>query len=70
MAKAMRVAGDKKGKGGKAMAMATRVAGERTATVMKRAMVTAMREAGKEERNGKSDTSNGNGKEDGKCKHR
>jgi hypothetical protein len=67
MGTAMRVAGDKEGKGGKAMvmAMATRVAYKRTATVTKRAISTQTREAGKEAGNGKGDTSNGNGKEDG-----
>ncbi len=34
----MRVAGNEEGKGGKAMAMATRVAGERMATATKKAM--------------------------------
>ncbi len=42
MAKAMRVAGDNEGKGGKAMAMATKIAGKWTATATKRAMVMAM----------------------------
>jgi hypothetical protein len=65
MAMAKRVVGDKEGKVGKAMAMATRMVGERTAMAMKRAMSMATREAGKEEGNGKGDTSNGNGKEDG-----
>jgi hypothetical protein len=36
MATVMRVAGDEEGKGGKAMAMTTRVAGKRTAMVTKR----------------------------------
>ncbi len=39
------VAGDKEGEGNKAMAMATRIAGEWTATATKRAMVMAMRVA-------------------------
>ncbi len=43
MATAMRVAGDKEGEGNKAMVMATRIAGEWTATATKRAMVTATR---------------------------
>jgi hypothetical protein len=47
MATAMRVVDNKEGENGKAMAMATRVAGDRTATATRRAMVTAMREAGK-----------------------
>ncbi len=46
MAMAMRVAGNKEGEGGKAMAMATRMAGKWTATVTKRAMAMAMRVAG------------------------
>jgi hypothetical protein len=70
MAMTMRVAGNEEGKGGMVMAMATRVAGKRTATAMKRAMSTATREVGKEEGNGKGDTSNGNGKEDGYGKQR
>jgi hypothetical protein len=65
MASAMRVAGDEEGKGGKAMAMVIREVGKRTATAMKRPMSTATREAGKEEGNGKGDTSNGDGEEDG-----
>ncbi len=39
MGTAMRVAGDKEGKGNNAMVMATRIAGEWTATATKRAMV-------------------------------
>ncbi len=39
----MRVAGDKESEGGKVMATATRVAGERTAMVTKRAMATKTR---------------------------
>ncbi len=42
----MRVVGDKEGGGSKVMAMAKRLAGERTATVMKRAMATKMRLGG------------------------
>ncbi len=42
----MRVAGDKEGKGSKAMAMATRVAGERMATATKRAMAMKTRLGG------------------------
>ncbi len=61
-ATAIRVVGVEEGEGSKAMAMVTRVAGERTAMARKRAMLTAMREAGKEERNGKGDTNNGNSK--------
>jgi hypothetical protein len=48
MATAMRMAADEEGKGNKAIAMATRIAGEWTATVTKRAMVMAMRVAGKQ----------------------
>jgi hypothetical protein len=47
MAKAVRVVGDKEGEGGKAMAMATRIAGEWTVTSTKRALVTATRVVGK-----------------------
>ncbi len=60
----MRVGGEEDGKGGKAMALVTRVAGEQMATAVKRAIATKMREAGKEEGNGKGGKSNGNGKED------
>jgi hypothetical protein len=42
----MRVAGDKEGKGSKAMVMATRVAGEQTAMATKKAMVTKPRLGG------------------------
>ncbi len=68
MAKAMRVAGKEEGKGGKAMAIAARVADNQTAMATKRAMLTATREAGEEEGNGKGDMSNGDGKEDGNGK--
>ncbi len=47
MVMAMRVAGNEENMGGKAIAMATRVIGKRTATATKRAMVMAIREAGK-----------------------
>ncbi len=47
------------------MATATRVKGEQTATATKRAMATLMREAGKEEGNGKGGKSNGNGNKEG-----
>jgi hypothetical protein len=50
MATAMRVAGDEEGEVDKAMAMATRIASEWTATATKRAMVTAMRVVGKRRR--------------------
>jgi hypothetical protein len=47
MATTMRMAGDKEGKGGKAMTMVTKMASKWTVTAMKRAMVTARRVAGK-----------------------
>jgi hypothetical protein len=59
IATVMRVVRKEEGEGGKAMVMATRVAGERTA------MATKIREAGKEEEIGKVGKSNGDGKEDG-----
>jgi hypothetical protein len=60
----MRVAGDKEGGGGKVMAMATRVAGKRTATAMKRSMAMKTREVGNEEGNRNGGKSNSNGKEE------
>ncbi len=42
----MRVAGNAEGKGGKAMATATRVAGEQTAMATKRVMMTKTRLGG------------------------
>ncbi len=45
MATGVRVAGDKEGKSSKAMAMATRIAGQQTATATQRAMVLATRVA-------------------------
>jgi hypothetical protein len=68
MAIAMRVAGDEEGKGGKAVAIATRVAGKRTVMATRRAMAKATIEAGKEEGNGKGDKSNVDGNEDGNGK--
>jgi hypothetical protein len=65
---AMRVVGIEEGKGSKAMAMATRVAGEQTATVMARVMGMKTKEAGEEEGDGKGGKSNGNDKEDGNDK--
>ncbi len=62
----MRVAGKEEGKGNKAMALATRVAGEQTSTATERAIVMKTREAGKEEgtgKVGKGGKSNGDGKE-------
>jgi hypothetical protein len=50
MATGMRVTGDQEGKGDKAMAMATRIAGEWTTTATKRAMVMATRVADKRRR--------------------
>ncbi len=64
MATTMRVVGNKEGKGSKAMAMATRVASERMAIAMKRAMATKTRETCKEEGNGRAGKSDSNGKED------
>ncbi len=63
---AMRVAGVEEGEGSKAMAMAiaTRMAGEQTATAMMRVMVTKTIETGAEEGNSKGGKSNGDG--DGK----
>ncbi len=46
MATMMWVVGDKEGKGNMVMAMATKIAGEWTATATKRVMVTALRVAG------------------------
>ncbi len=65
MVMTMRVVVDKEGKGGKVMAMATRVAGKQTATATKRVMAMKTREAGKEEGNGKGGKSDGDGKDDG-----
>jgi hypothetical protein len=66
----MRVVGVEEGKGGKAMAMATRMAGDRTATANTRMMVTKMMEVDEEEGNDKGGKSNGNGEEDGDGKRR
>ncbi len=67
-AMAMRVVGVKEGEGGKAMVMATRVAGEQTATATMRAIVTKTKEAGEEKGNGKGGKCNGNGEESGNGK--
>jgi hypothetical protein len=67
---AMRVADIKVCKGGKAMAMATRVAGKRMAMVTTRAMVKKMKDTGEEEGNGKGSKSDGDGKKDGDGKQR
>ncbi len=64
-ATAMRVTSVKEGKGDKAMAMATRVAGKWMAMAMTRAMVIKTKEAGEEEVSGKDGKSDGDGKEDG-----
>ncbi len=48
IAKVMRVAGDEEGKGRKAMAMATKMAGKWTVTARKRAMAMASRVVGKQ----------------------
>jgi hypothetical protein len=61
MVTVMRVAGNIEGEGGKAMATATRVAGEQMATATKRVMATKIREAGDKGGNGKGGKSNGNG---------
>jgi hypothetical protein len=68
MMRAMRVAGEEEGKGGKTMAMATRVADEWTVTLTKCAMAMKTREVGKEKGIGRGGKSNGNGKEDGNGK--
>jgi hypothetical protein len=70
MAMTMRLVREEESEGGKAMARATRVAGKWIMTAMKRAIATMMREAGKEEGNGKGGKSNGDGKEDGNGKQR
>ena len=61
----MRVAGNEEGEGGKAMAMATRVAGERTAMLMKSAMATKTRDVSDEKGIGRGGKSSGDGEEDG-----
>jgi hypothetical protein len=66
----MRVAGNEEGEGGKAMAMATRVAGERTAMLTKSTMGTKTREVGNEKGIGRGSKSSGDGKEDGDGKRR
>ncbi len=65
MAMVMRVAGNEEGKGGKAIAMVTRVAGERTAMLMKSAMAMKTRELSNEKGIGRGGKSSGDGKEDG-----
>ncbi len=70
MAMVMRVAGNEEGKGGKVMAMATRVAGKRTAMLTKSAMGTKTREVSDEKGIGRGGKSSGDGKEDGDGKQR
>ncbi len=70
MAMVMRVAGNEEGEGSKAMAMATRVAGERTAMMTKSAMATKTREVSNEKGIGRGGKSSGDGKEDGDGKQR
>ncbi len=65
MVMALRVGCDKENKGGKAMATATRVTGEPAVTATRRAMATAMIEAGEEEGNGKGGKSDGDDDEEG-----
>ncbi len=65
MVSTIRVVGEEEGEGGRVMGVVTKAVGEWTATAMKRVMVTKMKEAGKEEGNGKGVKSNGNGKDDG-----
>ncbi len=55
--------GVKEVKGSKAMAMATRVAGERTVMAKTRVMVMKTKEADEEEKNSKGIKSDGNGVE-------
>ncbi len=57
--------GNKEGKGGKAMAMATRVAGERMAMLTKSAMAMKTREVSDEKGIGRGGKSSGDGEEDG-----
>ncbi len=70
MAMVMRVAGNEEGEGGNAMAMATRVAGERTAMLMKSAMATKTREVSDEKGIGRGSKSSGDGEEDGNGEQR
>jgi hypothetical protein len=68
MAMVIRVAGNEEGEGGKAMAMATRVAGERTAMLTKSAMATKSRQVSDEKGIGRGGKSSGDGEEDGNGK--
>ncbi len=65
MGMVMRVAGNKEGEGGKAMAMATRVASEQTEMLTKSAMAMKTREVSDEKGIGRGGKSSGDGKEDG-----
>ncbi len=68
MMMAMRVVGKGEGKGGKAMAVASRVAGEQTAILTKSAMATKKRKVGQEEGIGRGSKSDGDRKKDGNGK--
>jgi hypothetical protein len=57
---AMRGAGKEEGKGGKAMAMATRMVGKRMATATKRAMAMSTRVAGKQQQQDNEGNSDSN----------
>jgi hypothetical protein len=65
MVMVMRVAGNEEGEGGEAMALATRVAGERTAMLTKSVMATKTREVSNEKGIGRGGKSSGDGEEDG-----
>jgi hypothetical protein len=65
MATLMRVAGNKESKEDKKMMTATRVTGKQTVMATMRVMAMAMREAGKEEGDGKGSKSSGNGNKEG-----
>ncbi len=54
----MRVTSNEEGEGGKAMVMATKVAGKRLVVATKRVMAMKMRGVGEEEGNGKGSKSN------------
>ncbi len=70
MAMVMRVVGNEEGEGGKAMAMATMVAGERMAMLTKSVMATKTREVSNEKGIGRGGKSSGNGEEDGNGEQR
>ncbi len=69
-AMAMRVVGVEEVKGGKVMAMATRVASKWMVTAKTRVMVTKTKEAGVEEGNSKCGKSDGDGEEDSEGEQR